>query len=46
MRRNHAVTGRWIRIIAVVLGILCVLGAVPQRENSSRAKTVETSAVR
>jgi hypothetical protein len=32
MRRNHALTGRWIRIVAVVLGILCVLGAVPRRE--------------
>nr|HEV7953415.1 hypothetical protein [Candidatus Acidoferrales bacterium] len=46
MRRNHAVTGRWIRIVAVVLGILCVLGAVPRREGSTRAKTVETSAAR
>ena len=32
MRRNRAVTGRWIRIVAVVLGILSVLGAVPRRE--------------
>jgi hypothetical protein len=31
MRRNHEVVGRWIRIVAVVLGILCVLGAVPRR---------------
>jgi hypothetical protein len=46
MRRNHTVTGRWIRIVAVVLGILCVLGAVPRRGNSAPAKTVETSTVR
>jgi hypothetical protein len=46
MRRNHAVTSRWIRIVAVVLGILCVLGAVPRRGNSVRSKTVETSAAR
>jgi hypothetical protein len=32
MRINHAATGRWIRIVAVVLGILCVLGAVQRRE--------------
>jgi hypothetical protein len=32
MRRNHAITGRWIRIVAVVLGILCVLGALPRQE--------------
>jgi hypothetical protein len=32
MRRNQNGIGRWIRIIAVVLGILCVLGAVPRRE--------------
>jgi hypothetical protein len=24
--------GKWIRIVAVVLGILCVLGAVQRRE--------------
>jgi hypothetical protein len=27
MRRNHDAIGKWIRIVAVVLGILCVLGA-------------------
>ena len=32
MRRNREVVGRWIRIVAVVLGILCVLGAVQRRE--------------
>ncbi len=32
MRRNQDVIGRWIRIVAVVLGILCVLGAVQRRE--------------
>ncbi len=31
MRRNNDVMGRWIRIVAVVIGILCVLGAVPRR---------------
>jgi hypothetical protein len=46
MRRNHTVTGRWIRIVAIVLGILCVLGAVPRRGNFAGSKTVETPAVR
>jgi hypothetical protein len=46
MRRNHLIMGRWIRIVAVVLGILCVLRAVPRRGSSVRAKTVETSAAR
>jgi hypothetical protein len=32
MRRNHDAIGKWIRIVAVVLGILCVLGAVLRRE--------------
>jgi hypothetical protein len=32
MRRNREVVGRWICIVAIVLGILCVLGTVPRRE--------------
>lgn len=46
MRKNHDVMAKWIRIVAVVLGILCVLGAVTRRENSAKSKPVETSAVR
>jgi|CZKC01.1.fsa_nt_gi hypothetical protein len=46
MRRNHDTVGEWIRIVVVVLGILCVLGAVSRRGNSARSKTVETQAAR
>jgi hypothetical protein len=37
MRRKHDVVGRWIRIVAVVLGILCVLGAVQRRETVAQS---------
>jgi hypothetical protein len=41
MRRNHEVAGKWIRIVAIIWGIVCVLGAVPRRgstvQNAARS---------
>jgi hypothetical protein len=43
MKRDREVVGRWICIVAVVLGILCVLATVPRREAvvQSGARNVE-----